>query len=604
MTRTRSSSNVSSDSSSLQSVHSSTFLLAPTAILNEKFPSLPRPRTLSIASIASFGNLRRRGLYLILLTVIVGVLSANLFFNFAVVGGNTISYDNFQHYLSHHLNSHAYSNPIDNTLLAGSKPPVVALVSFSSRSRAEVLDCYLQQNLISNGGLLDRVIFSSETSSEEDLDWLRYTVTETEGYNLIGSLYDGTVERYVGLSDKIIPLQEIDNIPGSVGRSWKVAAALARNIAQLSGPEGLEPLFIFVNAETIYLSPTTIASMIYTQQTQPEYSIVQANVVNQQVLSWLHNRMGVVKPYRPQGNSLEAETELLPPEPNSNVFDDLWNQLNSIKTEKRSASSSFPWRASELPLWSLEDAAAFTSSEASTVSPLLFGVPIDFQPPAYKQRWLPYDERQMHQTSAINSLVEEDMDFHQRPSLSTPLTQSVFSLTGPGKWPWTVSAQQLYSFLEHLEEEHELSQFSDTNSTQSFSQIRGLARYHLPLWTFSTSPPLSPTLFLVSASDLQALTPSFPFHIEPASPTGSAQDNEEPTLARWITSETVVTQYLNGRGAVVDGHAIAARFLPGSVGRSDRSDVEGEEVRRGLESTDLLERFWGYAGEVGCRVRL
>ena len=544
-----------------------------------------------------------------LFSILAGILFANLLFNFASTGHEPLSYENYQHYVSERLKASRYPNQIENSLLAGSKPTVVALVSFSSRSRTEILDCYLQQNLVRNGGLIDRVIFSPEATAEEETDWLRQAVSGTESYNLIGMRSDASYEGYAALEERLIPLQGVEEIHGSVGRSWKLAETLAKHLTSVSEPGTTEPLFLFINSETIYLSPAAIASMIYTQQTQPEYSMVQANVVNQQVLSWLHNKMGVVKPYRPETKDDTSETELHPPEPQSesnsadaghSIFDELNDKLRDFEHEKRSDSPSFSWRASDLPLWTTESAISLLDTTDAASVPLLFGVPIDFQPPSYRHRWLPYDSRRSSQTS---SFTDQALNFHHRPSLSTPITQEIFSSTGSGKWPWTLSTQQLYSFLEHLEEELDLnstpSNSSTSTSTSRPTGITGLARYQLPRWDISSIPSLAPSLFLLSSSDLLALTPTFPFHIRPSHDSASAQDNEEPTLARWLASQAAIDA-LGGRGAIIDGHAIAARFLPGNVGKSEWLDVDGQEVRRGLEGTDLLDRFRAYGDEVGC----
>lgn len=582
-----SSTDLSPISSPPSSVRSSTFLLASTTGFSEKFHSLPRSTTFPIASILSLGNFRRRAVYIVVLAALTGVLCANLLLGFPSSSSTHSSHaDSLGRLIPFRP-----SNPPDHSLLAGPKPTVVALVSFNSRSRTQILDCYLQQNLVHNGGLVDRVILSPESSSEADLNWLRKIVAETDGYNLIRSSNEGRVEHYDGLEEKLVPLMDADQIGGSVGRSWKLAATLAQNMASLAKTDQAKPLFLFINSEITYLSPIAISSMIYTQQTRPEYSIIQANVVNQPILSWLHNKLGVVKPYRPQGSNVEPE---------NTVFDSLRDFLDSGKHPSRSAQS---WRASALPLWSHEANSAFPDIDSPT-SPLLFGVPIDFQPPAHKYRWLPYDERQVT-NSPSKSKQNTNLNFHQRPSLTTPVIQQVFSHTGPGKWPWTLSAQQLYSFLEHLEEEHDLTTSSGTNPTKpSPNRGRGLSRYRFPFYIPSPSPPLAPTLFLLPSNTLLQLLPSFPFTLPPTPTNETTSDllrqqqaNEEPTLAKWLASARV-SSVLGGRGMVVDGNAVAARFLPGRASsESEEGTIDGEEDgRKGLEGTDLLERFWGICG--------
>ncbi|KAL8753661.1 MAG: hypothetical protein Q9184_005358, partial [Pyrenodesmia sp. 2 TL-2023] len=60
---------------------------------------------------------------------------------------------------------------------------VVGLVFYGRRSRVEILHCYLKQNLKTNGGLLDEVIFLARTDDVEDLAFLDQLVHETPGYS-------------------------------------------------------------------------------------------------------------------------------------------------------------------------------------------------------------------------------------------------------------------------------------------------------------------------------------------------------------------------------------------------------------------------------------
>jgi hypothetical protein len=53
---------------------------------------------------------------------------------------------------------------------------VVAMIFYGRRRAVDILDCYLQQNLVSNGGYLDEVWFMIHTEVKEDLDWLHKKV--------------------------------------------------------------------------------------------------------------------------------------------------------------------------------------------------------------------------------------------------------------------------------------------------------------------------------------------------------------------------------------------------------------------------------------------
>ena len=53
------------------------------------------------------------------------------------------------------------------------------------RQYVDILDCYLQRNLVRNGGYLEEVHFLSHTKKQEDVDWLENLVDRTPGYKSI-----------------------------------------------------------------------------------------------------------------------------------------------------------------------------------------------------------------------------------------------------------------------------------------------------------------------------------------------------------------------------------------------------------------------------------
>jgi hypothetical protein len=135
-------------------------------------------------------------------------------------------------------------------------------------------------------------------------------------------------------------------------------------------------------------------------------------------------------------------------------------------------------------------------------------------------------------------------------TIATAVTQGVLSTNGGGKWPWTLGAQHHYSFLEHLEND-------------------ALDRYRLPLWEFQHER-VGMSFVCIWGADIVATRPL---------PGGT-----ETELARFLS---VDIPQRTGRGAVVDGKALVVRFAH-------------EEQREGLESTDLLDRYKGYAEENVC----
>ena len=320
--------------------------------------------------------------------------------------------------------------------------------------------------------------------------------------------------------------------------------------------------------------------------------MIQANVVNQQTLRWVHNKMGTLKPYRPEARHTQDPSGLESSDdhPEDQEFEELEEQLKNLGSARWSGLES-SWRATELPLWSMEDSIVFRAGDLDDMPPpMLFGVPIDFKPPAGKHRWLPYDARTYGDPS---SATADGFDFRQRPSISIPLTQDTFDFNGPGKWPWTVFAQQLYSFLEHVEEEsaaHPTEASSTSKEDRQSHPVEGLARYHFPLWAYGNEPT-SLSLFLISSSDIHAATPRpapFPYYAD------------EAELGRWLVNPAVISK-MQGRGAVIDGHAVAVRFAPAPA--SKRTPWMDGDIGSALEKTDLLDRFKAYGDEIGCRAK-
>ncbi|RMZ92163.1 hypothetical protein DV736_g636, partial [Chaetothyriales sp. CBS 134916] len=485
---------------------------------------------------------RKRPIFLTLLTICIGMLIADVVFNLASLQRALTTYEIIRLTPSNQVNLRDDSPwVVDNS-------NILALVSFSKQSRAELLDCYLQQNLVRNGGLLDRIIFIPDTEDYEELEWLKRTVSQVDGYHLLSAGDPESDQLFDGMDEKLVPFSEASAIRTSLGKSWKVAHSLSRAM-QASGDQR-EPLWLFIGAETIYMCPEMVASLLETHQTRPEYALVHANMVNQQTLSWIHNKLGAAKPYRPEGNTAKDDlsSEVSPQELNERSHDE--QHVEDVAIARRIGPAS-AWRASELPLWSFEHSIALESTHSSYPSPMLFGVPVDFNPPPGKHRWLPFDSRAYPDPSVAETNA---LDFRQRPPMYSRIKDSAFDNSGPGIWPWTVFTQQLYSFLEHLEEEHNFRVGSKGNGTEieRLGRMQGLARYQFPLWACDNDA-MSLSLFLVSSADIDATMPG---------PNYFPYEADELEMEHWLLKNEITRINLHGREAIVDGHAVAARFAP------------------------------------------
>ncbi|KAL5356213.1 hypothetical protein BJX96DRAFT_186174 [Aspergillus floccosus] len=140
---------------------------------------------------------------------------------------------------------------------------------------------------------------------------------------------------------------------------------------------------------------------------------------------------------------------------------------------------------------------------------------------------------------------EEDMD-------RTPIATSMYGDDGPGWDHWTVHAQQHYSFLYHL-------------------QVGNLYRYKFPMWS-NPVESISPNLLCLQGDD----------------DFNTLQVVLQQGKSGVLDSRTVHEAYGDKRRVIIDGKGLAAHYS------GDRSD-EG-----GLDTTDVLQRYWLYAREFVC----
>ncbi|KAJ5791423.1 uncharacterized protein N7518_008434 [Penicillium psychrosexuale] len=136
---------------------------------------------------------------------------------------------------------------------------IVALVPFHYHERTEILDCYLQKNLVHNNGFLDQVIFVPQTDDAVDMEWLYSIVNQTPEY-AISSRY-----------------HEIE---------WEVAK---NNV-----------MYIRIDGDIVFLEDNAIPTIVKTKLDNPSTLMVSANVINEAALASLHSHPGTALPYLPE----------------------------------------------------------------------------------------------------------------------------------------------------------------------------------------------------------------------------------------------------------------------------------------------------------------
>lgn len=559
------------------------------SLLNEKF---------NIQQHVSRLPIRHRAWWLLSLATAVGMLVAHLIWSLAPRTDGQPRAELFGGQIAWDL-----GNADTAELVLPENARVVALVSYIARSRTSILDCYLQSNLAINGGLLEQVIFTPETGYEEDLDWLYTLVQSTPGYFMLGKPSDDAGEDHGRPPIENTQISEHFAGIGPFSRAWNLALSTSQPKSPFGEPQEVDgvilesttpssdpdisTIYIFIHGETIFLAQDTILQLLKVHLAHPSYAFVQANMINQPVMSWIHHHLGVVRPYRP-------ETE-------PRIRRHRNKTITRLETDAK-LDMQHPWRASELPLWRDSHRASEHSILDSEITgepptdqpqdfpatdePALFNIPIDFRSPFRGHRWLPYNPHEHHplpqsQFEDASSPVSDTppVEDETSESISTPVTQAMMSLQRPGKWPWTLSALHLYSFLEHLEctAPHSYSMELSLNSTTGSRErkkyhpnctlIGDLERYNMGLWEFQA----------------EKYGMSF-FAID------SQMVNKIGVLSAGVSEAEILGRA--GKGAVIAGESIAARFVGSST-----DDRVGE--KRGLESTDLLQRFESVSREVG-----
>ncbi|KAL8730895.1 MAG: hypothetical protein Q9181_004511 [Wetmoreana brouardii] len=154
----------------------------------------------------------------------------------------------------------------------------VGLVFYGRRSRVEILNCYLKQNLKANGGLLDEVIFLARTDDVDDLAYLDHLVRETKGYSRRN------------LTD--------DNGHGSrvtYGQAWEVVER--------------GTMYIKIDDDIMFIEKNAIASLVATKIAHPEHFLISTNTINSPRLAWLHSHLGAIHPYLPELSPPAPEVE-------------------------------------------------------------------------------------------------------------------------------------------------------------------------------------------------------------------------------------------------------------------------------------------------------
>jgi hypothetical protein len=130
---------------------------------------------------------------------------------------------------------------------------VSALVFYGRRQYVEILNCYLEQNLIENGGLLREITFILKTNKQEDITYLHELIAQHPGTYFI---------------------KKDDNLGWTFHTHYR----------------NLDPdsFYVKIDDDILYIDPNAIKSMLKTKLNNPSAIFISANVINHPAFGPLH----------------------------------------------------------------------------------------------------------------------------------------------------------------------------------------------------------------------------------------------------------------------------------------------------------------------------
>lgn len=189
---------------------------------------------------------------------------------------------------------------------------VIGLIFFGRKDRVQILRCFLERNLVANGGWLDEVHWVKNTNFPEDVEYLEEIVASNPAYKQIIIKETG----FVGY-----------------GLAWTTLL------------EGA--IYVKIDDDVVFMADDTIARVVSTKIQNPEYLVVSANMINSPLMGWVHYHMGAIQPYLP---------EVIDPE-------DVPPALAPDKAARPPPPKRVPWRYTQHPHWTGPDDYFFSFEE-------------------------------------------------------------------------------------------------------------------------------------------------------------------------------------------------------------------------------------------------
>ncbi|KAI0431268.1 hypothetical protein F5Y09DRAFT_330459 [Xylaria sp. FL1042] len=175
------------------------------------------------------------------------------------------------------LDAHERSSQLEHYSIApqgGWQKPggfkIVAMVFFGRKRYVDILDCYLRQNLASQGGYVDEVWFMVHTQEEDDVAWLGDLVRDNPDYKIVG-------QKDCQANDQ------------KYGCLWSHAT-------------GDNTLYIKLDDDIIYIHRDAIPQLVHTRLAVPHAYAVSAHLVNSPITGMEQFHHNVIYPFVPDPN--------------------------------------------------------------------------------------------------------------------------------------------------------------------------------------------------------------------------------------------------------------------------------------------------------------
>jgi hypothetical protein len=162
---------------------------------------------------------------------------------------------------------------------------ISGLVFYGRQSRVKIMKCYIERNMVNNGGWLDEVLWVVNTDKNDDLRYLEEIMASNPLYKkihpeAIAGTY--TYKNIWKLMDRGKYYVKIDD--DVVRRKVQCLVSLNANCV----------------VSQVWIDDDAIPNLVTRKIQKPKDFVVSGNIINNPPLGFFHMRMGAIHPYFPE----------------------------------------------------------------------------------------------------------------------------------------------------------------------------------------------------------------------------------------------------------------------------------------------------------------